>query len=313
MARKKVLILLNVAAGKKKGPRNVMLFIEKVASAGYEPVIYPIVPGTDLTSEKILEEYEGDVDLVICIGGDGTLNHLVNAVMGMEHKPCIGYIPSGSTNDFSKSLGIPVEFGKAVDIALGDNRFSYDVGDINGCCFNYTAAFGAFSEVSYATGQKLKNTIGYGAYILSAAASIPKSLGFKQKIRVETEDFHEEGEFIFGAVCNSVSIGGMNILANADVRLDDGKMELLMIRSPHNIAELSTIATKLLKGDTDDPHIIFRQVSEVVLQSPEELVWTVDGEYGGKYKTSRIVVKNKAICIKTAKKHGSSEKKGRGK
>ncbi|MBR4725490.1 MAG: YegS/Rv2252/BmrU family lipid kinase [Lachnospiraceae bacterium] len=310
MERKKALVLLNEAAGKKKGPKNILLILEKVASAGYEPVIFPIIPGTDLSSEKILAEYEGKTDLVICIGGDGTLNYLVNAAMGMDKKPCIGYLPTGSTNDFSKSLGIPAAFDKSIDVALGESSICYDVGILNGRCFNYTAAFGAFSEISYATGQKLKNTIGYAAYILNAAANLPKNLGFKQKIRVEAEDLHEEGEFVFGAICNSISIGGMNILANADVRLDDGMMELMMIKAPHNIAELSTIATKLLRGDTNDPHIIFRQVSSVVLKSPKELVWTVDGEYGGKYKTSRINVAPNAICIKTGTNLKKKSKKG---
>ena len=99
MNRKKALVLLNEAAGRKKGSKNVLLFLERVAKDGYEPLIYPIIPGTELTSENIMAEYDGSVELVICIGGDGTLNHVINAAMNMQKKPCIGYIPTGSTND----------------------------------------------------------------------------------------------------------------------------------------------------------------------------------------------------------------------
>ncbi|MCR5324032.1 MAG: YegS/Rv2252/BmrU family lipid kinase [Lachnospiraceae bacterium] len=302
MARRKALILLNEAAGRKKGPKNVLLFLEKVAKHGYEPVIYPIIPGTGLTSEKILSEYDGKADLVICIGGDGTLNHVISAVMDMKKRPCIGYIPSGSTNDFSKSLGIPATTLGALDVALGKNMIRYDVGRINDRYFNYTAAFGAFSEISYATDQKLKNVLGYAAYVLNAAVNLHKNLSYKQRLRIEGEDFVEDGEFVFGTVCNTVSIGGMKLLGNVNVKLNDGKMELLLIKAPHNAADLSVIAAKLMRGDMNDPHIIFRQVTQVVVKSHEEIGWAVDGEYGGKYKISRISVENAAICIKTGKR-----------
>lgn len=302
MKRKKALVLLNEAAGKKKGPKSILLFLERIARHGYEPIIYPIIPGTGLTSEKILKEYEGAVDLVICVGGDGTLNHVVSAIMGMQERPKIGYIPSGSTNDFSKSLGIPATTLGALDVALNGSILKYDVGKINDRYFNYTAAFGAFSEISYATDQKLKNVMGYAAYVLNAAANLHKNLSFKQKVRIEGDGFREDGEYVFGAVCNSISIGGMNLLGNADVRLDDGKMELLLVRAPHNIAGLSTVVAALMRGETDDPHIVFKQVSDVTFKSPTELVWSIDGEYGGKHKVSHISVEPKAIAIKTGKK-----------
>ncbi|MCR5330507.1 MAG: YegS/Rv2252/BmrU family lipid kinase [Lachnospiraceae bacterium] len=302
MKRKKALVLLNEAAGKKKGPKSILLFLERIAKHGYEPIIYPIIPGTGLTSEKILKEHDGEVDLVICIGGDGTLNHVVGAIMEMETRPKIGYIPTGSTNDFSKSLGIPAATLGALDVALNGNVIKYDVGRINDRYFNYTAAFGAFSEISYATDQKLKNVMGYAAYVLNAATNLYKNLSFKQKIRIEGDGFCEDGEYVFGAVCNSVSIGGMNLLSNADVRLDDGKMELLLVRAPHNIADLSVVVSALMRGEVNDPHIVFKQVSNVTFKSHNELEWALDGEYGGKYKISRISTQPKAISIKTGKK-----------
>ena len=303
MSLKKALVLLNEASGRKKGTKYVLLFLERVARHGYEPVIYPIIPGTGLTSEKILAEYEGKVDLVICIGGDGTLNHVISSIMEMKTRPCIGYIPSGSTNDFSKSLGIPATTLMALDVALGKNTIQYDVGRINDHYFNYTAAFGAFAEISYSTDQKLKNVFGYAAYVINAAANLHKNLSFKQKMRIEGEDFVEDGEFLFGTVCNSISIGGMKLLNNVDVKLDDGKMELLLVKAPHNATDISIIAAKLMRGDMNDPHIIFRQVSSVTFKCKNKIGWAVDGEFGGEYKTSHISVENKAICIKTGKAH----------
>ena len=297
MQRKQALILLNTEAGKKKGPQSILNIIERTAREGYEPTVFPIIPGK-MNSEDILHDFDGRTDLVICVGGDGTLNHVVSGVMQMKEPPVIGYIPSGSTNDFAKSLGIPTGLAKALDTIFTGREIAYDVGKMsNGCSFNYTAAFGAFSAISYATDQKLKNVLGYAAYILNAASALHENLSFKRYIKIEADDFSEAGEYVFGTVSNSVSIGGMDILNKFNVKLDDGKMELLLIRAPKNPVELSATVAALMRGDVDDPHITFRQVSKVSFTSEEELAWTVDGEFGGRGTKTRISVVPNAIRI----------------
>ncbi len=306
MERKKALILLNTEAGKKKGPQSILSIVERTAKEGYEPTVFPIIPGK-MNSEDILKEYDGRAELVICVGGDGTLNHVVSGVMQLKEPPRIGYIPAGSTNDFSKSLGIPTGLPKALDTIFTGREISYDVGKMsNGNKFNYTAAFGAFSAISYATDQKLKNVLGYAAYILNAASALYENLSFKRYIKIEADDFTETGEYVFGTVSNSVSIGGMGILDSLDVKLDDGKMELLLIRAPKNPVELSATVAALMRGDVNDPHITFRQVSKVKFTSEEELAWTADGEFGGRSLETRISVVPNAVRIMVGKdKHGN--------
>ena len=297
MKRKQAVILINEEAGKKKGPQNIMNIVRRAATEGYEPTVFPIIPG-ELNSEDILKEFDGRANLVICVGGDGTLNHVVSGTITMEKRPCIGYIPAGSTNDFSKSLGIPTGFPKALETIFTGKKFPYDVGKMNsGSYFNYTAAFGAFSEISYGTDQKLKNVLGYAAYVLTAASALPENLGFKRHIKVEADGIEEEGDYLFGTVSNSVSIGGMDFLKKFDVKLDDGKMELLLIRSPKKAVELSAIISALLRGDVNDPHILFRQVSKVKLTADEELAWSIDGEYGGSSLETEIEVLPGAVTI----------------
>ena len=297
--RKKALVLINKSAGTGKAGTDTLNIVTRLAEEGYEPIVYPIIPGTDLTSEKIIGDYDGEVSMILCSGGDGTLNHVMNAIMDLKEKPVLSYIPAGSTNDFAKGLGIPSVMSKAIDVAVNGTPFTYDVGRINGRYFNYVAAFGAFSKVSYATDQDLKNVLGYAAYVISAIAELPQNIGYSCHLQIEADDFIEEGDYIFGAVSNSASVAGMTLFANDDIKQDDGQMELLLIRSPKNLADFNGILAALAVREPDNPHITYRQVSKVHIVSDEEMEWTIDGEFGGAYKETNIEVINKAITIMT--------------
>ncbi|MBE5831844.1 MAG: YegS/Rv2252/BmrU family lipid kinase [Butyrivibrio sp.] len=299
--RKKALVLINKSAGMGKAGTDTLNIVMRLAEEGYEPIVYPIIPGTDLTSEKIIGDYDGEVSMILCSGGDGTLNHVMNAIMDLKEKPVLSYIPAGSTNDFAKGLGIPSVMSKAIDVAVNGTPFTYDVGRINGRYFNYVAAFGAFSKVSYATDQDLKNVLGYAAYVISAIAELPQNIGYSCHLQIEADDFIEEGDYIFGAVSNSASVAGMTLFANDDIKQDDGQMELLLIRSPKNLADFNGILAALAVREPDNPHITYRQVSKVHIVSDEEMEWTIDGEFGGAYKETNIEVINKAITIMTTR------------
>lgn len=294
---KKALVLINKTSGTGKAGNDTLEIVTKLAERGYEPVVYPILPGSGLTSETIIPEYEGKLDMVLCSGGDGTLNHVMNQVMLLKEKPVLAYVPSGSTNDFAKGLGIPSVRSKAIDIAVNGRPYTYDVGKMNDHYFNYVAAFGAFSKVSYATDQELKNVLGYAAYILSAMAEIPQSLGYSCHMEIEADDLKEEGDYIFGAVSNSASVAGMTLFADTDIKQDDGQMELLLIRAPKNLAEFNAIIAALATKEPDNPYLTYKQVKNVKLSSEETTEWTLDGEFGGAYKKTSIEVVNKAVSI----------------
>ena len=294
---KKALVLINKTSGTGKAGNDTLEIVTKLAEKGYEPVVFPILPGSGLTSETIIPEYDGMLDLIMCSGGDGTLNHVMNQVMLLKEKPVLAYVPSGSTNDFAKGLGIPSVRSKAIDIAVNGRPYTYDVGKMNDHYFNYVAAFGAFSKVSYATDQELKNVLGYAAYVLSAMAEIPQSLGYSCHMRIEADGLMEEGDYIFGAVSNSASVAGMTLFADADIKQDDGQMELLLIRAPKNLAEFNAIIAALATKEPDNPYLTYKQVKNVKLVSDEKIGWTLDGEFGGAYKKTTIEVVNKAVSI----------------
>ena len=295
--RKRALVLINKSAGMGKAGTDTFDISSRLAQKGYEPVIYPIIPGTELSSEKLLEEYDGKIDLVLCSGGDGTLNHVMSAMMDMKKKPVLAYVPAGSTNDFARGIGIPAQRARAIEVAVNGVPYCYDVGRMNDRYFNYVAAFGAFSKVSYATDQELKNVIGYAAYVISPVAELPQNIGYSTHLKVEADGVTEEGDYLFGAVSNSASVGGMNLFGETMIRQDDGIMELMLIRAPKNLAEFNAIVGALATKEEGNPYITYRQVANVKIESVEDVEWTLDGEYGGAYKNTEISVISKAITL----------------
>ena len=194
MDRKKLLLLYNPSAGRAQTSRNLDMLLQKFCTGGCETTVYPILDG--LNAEDILAGAESaGYDIVVCCGGDGTLHHTVNGLLRLEQPPLLGYIPSGSTNDFAASLGLPKTPEDAADAVVNGRPHAIDAGDFGGELFCYVAAFGAFSAVSYETPQNMKNAMGHLAYIIEGVKRL--RIGEKYPAHVEVGDQVFEKEFLF--------------------------------------------------------------------------------------------------------------------
>lgn len=290
--RKRLLLIYNPVAGKAAVTDRLSTIVESFAGTGYDVMAVPIQPGRG--AEEILKELGGEFRRVVCCGGDGTLNHTINGLMQMKHPPLFGYLPSGSTNDFARSLGLPARFEDGcVRIAAG-KPFYYDIGAFNDRYFNYVAAFGAFTEVSYLTPQDEKNALGHLAYLIEGLKRLPIGQHFPAKVECDGEVFR--GDYLYGSVSNSTSVGGM-ALGSDEVELDDGKFELLLIKAPANVAETSDIAGKLLARDFSGESVRLLRGSHIRFVFKEEINWTLDGEFGGALRKAEIRVCPKALGI----------------
>ena len=257
-----------------------------MVKAGYEVTIHSTQDRED-AMQKVKNETK-NYDLVICSGGDGTLDEAVTGMMQSEKKVPLGYIPAGSTNDFANSLKIPKDIVKAAHVAVEGRKFQVDVGYFNGDSFIYIAAFGLFTDVSYQTSQELKNVLGHAAYILEGAKRLHNITSYK--MRVEYDGNIIEDEFAYGMITNSVSVGGFKKLTGKNVLLDDGLFEVTLIRMPKNPVEWNEILSCLanLKDDSD---LIYTFKTDCVKFLPEDVIpWTLDGEFGGEHKN--VIVKN---------------------
>ena len=287
---RKMLLIVNPAAGKKTAAANLLEAVQIFSRGGYEVTVKPTTAVGD--ARLFAKEGSGRYDLIACWGGDGTMNEALSGVMESETRPPLGFIPAGTTNDFAKSLGIPSDFRQAAkNIVLGE-RYPCDVGDFNGRSFTYVAAFGAFTKVSYSTDQQFKNVLGRLAYIIEGIAELPNIQG--QEMTVSCDGKVYRGNYIFGAVTNSVSVGGFQSPNAKNISLNDGFFEVVLIRMPENIQQLASFLeelTKLQKFPSDDQALIqYFCAKEATFVSKKEIPWTLDGENGGKW--TQAVVKN---------------------
>ncbi len=274
---KKLLFIFNPHAGKAQIKSRLLQIVDLMVKRGYDVTIYPTQAKRDAL--KIVQKRAEEFDLIVCSGGDGTLDEAVSGMMLSGKKVALGYIPAGSTNDFANSLKIPKDMVKAAEIAISGKTFACDVGMFNEKPFVYVAAFGMFTAVSYKTRQEWKNILGHAAYLLEGVKSLTEIASYR--LCVECEGKVIEDEFIYGMITNSNSVGGFKNMTGKNVLLDDGKFEVTLIRMPKNIVELHTILGSLTKR-IDNTDLIYSFKSDcITFLSEEKVSWTLDGEYGG--------------------------------
>lgn len=291
---KKLLMIVNPCAGRQGAKSAVFNLIDRCDEAGYDVEVHP-TRGHNTASELVKKRGE-EFDLILCCGGDGTLNETVTGLMQCEKRPCLGYIPMGTTNDFATTLGIPKYPTEAVERVLSGKDYPFDVGRFNDRFFTYIAAFGAFTEVSYQTPQSLKNSLGHAAYLLEGARRLPEIK--PMRVRIEHDGGVAEDDYIFGSISNSTSVAGLIRLKEDRVCLQDGKFELMLIKNPHDITKLTTIATNLIKQEFDDEYVRFIHTSRAVIDTPSGMTWTLDGEDGGLQTHVEIENCHLAITLK---------------
>lgn len=291
--KKKILLIVNPCAGKTKSRIQPEKIIENLPEEDFEITFKETTCRGDATN-IVKNELEGH-DMVVCSGGDGTLNETINGVMDMPRRVPIGYIPTGTTCDLATTLGIPSD----VDIATGFIRKGdtndYDIGLFNNRYFSYVACFGAFTKNTYSTPQKLKNRFGHSAYVMEAMKEIKDIHG--TKLKIEHDGGILEGEFCFGSICNSSSIAGMFKLREEDVRLNDGIFEVLLVRKmslPNVVRTILEVQRQIY----NPKRVIYIRTSKIRITSPDEVLdWTLDGEFGGSHSEVMVHVLERAVRI----------------
>ncbi|MBQ1242766.1 MAG: YegS/Rv2252/BmrU family lipid kinase [Clostridia bacterium] len=297
--KKKVLLVVNPCSGKTKSRASVEDIIDKFSDDDYEFSVHNTTCQGDATN--IVKRELEDHDLVVCCGGDGTLNETINGVMNMPRRVPIGYVPAGTTNDLARTLGIPTELENATELIKSGQVNDYDIGLFNNRCFCYIASFGAFSASSYTTPQKLKNIFGHKAYVVKGFLET-KDI-HPTKMRIEFDDGVLEDEFIFGTVSNSTSVGGFFKFREEDIKLNDGYFEVLLVKKIPFYKYIPAIR-KVQKYQYDGKEIIFFKTKKLKIHSPDECVkWTVDGEFAGAHHNVMIHVLERAIDICSPENH----------
>ncbi len=299
---KRMLFIFNPHAGKEILKPQLSDVLDIFVKGGYEVVAHP-TQGYQDAYRKILEYDPSMYDMIVCSGGDGTIDEIVSGMMerAPEDRRPVSYIPAGTTNDFACSLHIPRNVLKAADNAVHGSSFGCDVGQFNDTYFAYIAAFGLFTDVSYETTQEMKNVLGHLAYVLEGTKRLFNIPSYKIKVTHDGETI--EDEFIYGMVTNSKSVGGFRNMIGKNVTFDDGLFEVTLIRTPKNPLELQEIVAALLVEQADSKHMYTFRTGHISFESVEEIPWTLDGEFGGSHDEVEIRNLKQQLQIMVPKKH----------
>ena len=292
--KKKVLFIVNPKSGKGSIRSKLLDIVDIFVKAGFDLTLYISQSAGDARAKA--KEVEGRYELVICSGGDGTLDEVISGMMECEKRSAIGYIPCGSTNDFAHSLKIPTSMTKAAEHIAAWKEFPCDIGRFNDDYFVYIAAFGLFTDVSYETSQDVKNVLGHLAYILEGMKKLTEIKSYPMK--VESEEMTVEGNFLFGMVTNSTSVGGFRNITGKHVHLDDGVIEVTLIKTPQNILELNEIIQAVIAGKSENNKYFYQfRSSHVKFTSESPVAWTQDGEFGGYHEVVDVKNDKQALSL----------------
>lgn len=282
---KTILFVVNPCAGKKKANGQLAQIIDFFNRAGYETITYMTAGQGDAT--RIVRERGGSVDRIVCCGGDGTFNEVVSGVLAQGLTTPIGYLPAGSTNDFAASLQLPTDLLEAAKLCVEGTPTAYDVGSFDGRYFSYVASFGAFTRSSYATPQNVKNALGHMAYVLDGIQELGQLKNIHMRVEL-SDGMTVEDDFLFGAISNSTSIGGILTLDPEQVDMQDGKLEVLLIRAPREFGELSACIRAISQKQYNCAMVTFLSTKSLRVVSDTPVDWTLDGELAAGKETAEI-------------------------
>lgn len=291
-----LLYIYNPHAGKGKSLHWLSQALDTFTKEGWLVTAYPTQGKADAV--EAARKLGGRYERVVCCGGDGTLHEVISGLMELPERPAVGYLPTGTTNDFSRNLHLPRSVAGKIETAAAGVPRAVDLGRFNGDHFIYVAAFGAFTDVAYDTPQAFKNVFGHLAYVLEGAARLTSLPHYR--LRVEHDNGTEEGEFLYGMVSNTVSVGGFRSMPEREVKLDDGLFEVVLIRQPQNAAQLQSLISTLMQpasASSAGGTVTAFHTSRLTVTCAEEMPWTLDGEFGGAHKVAVIENLPRAVEI----------------
>lgn len=271
---KKMLFIMNPFAGQKRANKYLPDILNLFCRADYEVISYMTGGPGDAT--WAVEHWGKEVELVVCCGGDGTLNETITGLLRSGADIPIGYIPAGTTNDFASSLKLPHNILQAAQDIIDGEPVAYDVGRFGQRYFSYVASFGAFTKSSYIVPQNIKNALGHTAYVLGGIQELSQIRN--EHIRMEIDGELVEDNFLFGAICNSTSIGGILTLDPNQVDMGDGLFEILLVREARNLTELAECIQAVQSQQYNCSMITFRSARNIKIFANPEMPWTLDGE-----------------------------------
>lgn len=291
---KNMLFVFNPHSGKAQIKNKLAGILDIFSKAGYRVEVH-VTQGREDARRIVASNAKGK-GLVVCSGGDGTLNETISGIMELDKRPVLGYIPTGTTNDFAASLKLSKNMLAAAKTVLEGTSFDCDVGSFNERYFAYVAAFGLFTDVPYVTPQEAKNLLGHQAYLLEGVKRLSSIHSYRMEFTWEDQVI--EGDFIYGMISNATSVGGFKNLTGDNVRMDDGYFEVMLVRMPRNPLDFKEIISAIIRKDAETEYIYKFKTNKLRVISAEPVDWVLDGEYGGSRTDVMIENHQQAVSVR---------------
>jgi len=288
---KNVLAICNPKAGRIK-LRDRLKAARRQLGAGF--LWTEVITESPQHARQIAREKGEKADLILAIGGDGTISEIVNGMMMLSKRPPLTIIATGTTNDFAKALGW-TRSKKTRWKTLQKEGFDIDIGDANGRKFVYCACFGFLCSVAYKTPQYLKKMFGRMAYYFWG---IPGFFDFRHyEVELEADGEKSKEDIAFFALTNSYRLAGLFHYKSEQVVLDDGQFEVMIVRYPGSFIKLRMLLVSLSKRIEESRFVRLLRCKRLVLSSKVPLPLCLDGEDGGLHKEITITNLTRAIRI----------------
>jgi len=288
------MLIVNPNSGKGTVSSALFDIIDTFSNSDYLVTTYMTKAAGD--AGKYADAFASEYDLIVCVGGDGTLSDTISGLVTLDGKPPLGYIPMGTTNDLATTFKLPRNPRAAAQHIISSDLKPFDVGKFEDHYFSYVHAFGAFTEVSFSTSQDMKKTLGHLAYVLEGMSKL--STITSEHCVVEYDGGVLEDNFIFGAVTNSTSVAGLFKLPGDEVHLNDGLFEVLLIKYPRKPADFGNIISNVLSRQYDPEYVSLLHTRKIRFTFDKPVAWTRDGEDGGIYQTATAENLHEAVTLK---------------
>lgn len=293
MMNKKLLFIMNPVSGKRGSKSGFIYALNEFSKHGYQVEVYITQARRDAYTYAL--NHGSNYDIVAVSGGDGTLNEVTSALVQLEKKPLLGYIPTGTMNDFGTNFNLTNDFKKGAQIICAEKTDVFDMGHINDQYFNYVAGFGMICEVSYETDQNLKSQFGNLAYVIKAISMLPNLRPYHVKINMD--GILVEKDIMFGLIINGVRVSGFDLVKKSDDAIRDGVFDIILVEHTENLLELYNYATGLLNPEAEVKYVYRYQAKSITIESNEEIKWTLDGEEGKPTTLASIENLQQALTI----------------
>ena len=276
---KSLMLIVNPMAGRGAYKTNFGEAMALLGKAGYHVTLF--FTGSRGDATRIAARYAKNYNIVSCIGGDGTLSEVLAGLMQLDNPPPVGYFPMGTANDVATTLGLPKnDTLAATRRLLAGTPHPFDVGGFGDKdYFSYIAAFGAFTEVSYATPQDQKKVLGHLAYVLQGMQTLGRIESIHTRVDYDGGSF--EGDLLYGSLSNSTSVAGIVRLPEEMVSLGDGVSELVLVKDPGSVAAFAELVNSVLSERFDSDKLLILHTTKARFRFDKPVAWTRDGEAGG--------------------------------